>query len=84
MDRFLLASRHVFLTLYTRDSFPLRWYEIHEARHIIAPSQANAFYLVRIHQKASVPESFADSWIRISVVRPDPLEPSHVVHELPG
>jgi hypothetical protein len=55
----LLATHDLYFTLYTRDSFPARWYQIQENRHLTAPAEEDGFYLVRI-QKRSPADSRSD------------------------
>ena len=51
----LLATHDVYLTLYSRDSFPSRWYQIQEPHHLSAPAAEDGFYLLRIHQRLPAP-----------------------------
>jgi len=46
----LPATHDVYFTLYTRDSFPSRWYQIQDRTHTTAPVDEDGFYLLRIHR----------------------------------
>lgn len=67
----LLATHDVYITIYTRDSFPASWYQIREARYTTSPARESGFYLVRIHQNVSAPADDADSLISIQTVAED-------------
>lgn len=67
----LLSTHDIFLTIYGRDSFPVRWYQIHEARHITSNVGEKCFYLVRIHEKSSFQRNLIDDWVKIRVVQAD-------------
>jgi hypothetical protein len=47
-----LATHHVYFTLYTRDSFPARWYRIEESSHVTEPAREDGFYLMRVHRQS--------------------------------
>jgi len=64
----LLANHDVYFTLYTRDSFPVRWYQIMEDQHLTEPALEDGFYLVRIHRKASTGADAAEAAIDIQMV----------------
>jgi hypothetical protein len=64
----LLANHDVYFTLYTRGSFPVRWYPIIEGRHLTEPALEDGFYLVRIHRKASTGADAAEAAINIQMV----------------
>jgi hypothetical protein len=51
----LRATHDVYFTLYTRDSFPARWYQIEDIHHVTEPALEDGFYLLRIHQRSPDP-----------------------------
>jgi hypothetical protein len=64
-----LTTRDVYFTLYSRDSFPARWYQIQESRHLTQPAQEDGFYLLRIQRQPLVDLEDTDGAIDIQTVR---------------
>jgi hypothetical protein len=58
----------VFFTLYTRDSFPSRWYQIRESPHITEPAREDGFYLLRIQRQSLVAGESSDAVVDIEIV----------------
>jgi hypothetical protein len=47
----MLTTHDVYFTLYTRDSFPARWYQIQENDHVTETAREDGFYLLRVHRQ---------------------------------
>jgi Family of unknown function (DUF6208) len=57
----MLADYDVYLTVYTRDSFPSSWGQIQPATYTTPPVNEDSFYLVRIHRRRpSAPAPIGD------------------------
>jgi hypothetical protein len=63
-----LATHDIYFTLYTRDSFPARWYQIQESGHLTEPAREDGFYLVRIQPRSLTKPEGADAAIDIRTV----------------
>lgn len=61
----LLASCDVYLTTYTRSSFPVTSETIGDARQITEAAAADGFYLFRIRRKKSAGAEYREEWLRV-------------------
>ena len=71
IDPALLATHDIYVTIYTRDSFPAYWHQVQESQYTTSAARESGFYLVRIHQNVSSPADGADSLISIQTAAED-------------
>lgn len=69
LDSSLLTTHNVYYSLYSRECFPVDWYQIREPKHRTAGSPGKCIYLVRIHPQFSRQEQFLPDWVKIIIKR---------------
>jgi hypothetical protein len=61
----LLQDYNIYLTLYTRSSFPTDSTIIGEPSYRTAPASTDGFFLLRIRRKGSIAREYDENWMRV-------------------
>jgi len=65
----VLTTHDLYFTLYTRDSFPARWYQIKRNDHFTEPASEDGFYLLRLHRQSQKTPEGAGALIQVETTR---------------
>ncbi len=63
LDPHLFRAHDLYLAFYSRASFPLSWYQIHEAHHTTPPTSSSGTFLLRVHHTRG--EGFVRDQVRL-------------------
>jgi len=68
LDEKIFNDYEVFLSLYNRASFPVKWYQIKEEKYKTEPSENNGFYLLRVRKNSPGKDNLINDWVKIETV----------------